>query len=257
MGRLKNGLPYFPLDVVLDTKFELIEAEFGLNGFGVVVKLYQKIYGQGYYIEWTDEVALLFAKKIGLGGGAVSEIVSAAIRRGIFDKNLFEKYHILTSKGVQERYFEAVSRRKQIEVDERYLLVQVAQICPNVNILKANVNINPENVDICQQSKVEKSKVKYRRGRDKPSPRPPTLEEVIAYCQECKSRIDPQRFWNHYQAQGWVMGNGAPMADWKAAVRRWDQTERPGKGSNRSAEIGINSSIDMEKVHEMLHRDSM
>ncbi len=53
------------------------------------------------------------------------------------------------------------------------------------------------------------------------------------------------------------MGNGAPMADWKAAVRRWDQTERPGKGSNRSAEIGINSSIDMEKVHEMLHRDSM
>jgi len=143
LGRLKNGLPYFPLNVVLDTKFELIEAEFGLNGFGVVVKLYQKIYGQGYYIEWTDEVALLFAKKIGLGGGAVSEIVSAAIRRGIFDKNLFEKYHILTSKGVQERYFEAVSRRKQIEVDERYLLVQVAQICPNVNILKANVNIRP------------------------------------------------------------------------------------------------------------------
>ena len=73
MGRLKNGLPYFPLNVVLDTKFELIEAEFGLNGFGVVVKLYQKIYGQGYYIEWTDEVALLFAKKIGLGGGVVSE----------------------------------------------------------------------------------------------------------------------------------------------------------------------------------------
>lgn len=257
MGRLKNGLPYFPLNVVLDIKFELIEAEFGLDGFGVVVKLYQKIYEQGYYIEWTDEVALLFAKKLGLGGGVVSEIVSAAIRRGIFDKNLFEKYHILTSRGVQERYFEAVSRRKQIEVDERYLLVKVAQICPNVNISGANVNRNPENVDNHKQSKVEESKVKHSRERDKPSLRPPTLGEVTTYCQECRSRIDPQRFWNHYQAQGWVMGNGAQMTDWKAAVRRWDKTERSGKGRNPSAETGTGSSIDMEKLHEMLHRDSM
>ena len=61
----KSGLEYFPLDVVLDDKFELIEAEFGLTGFAVIVKLFQKIYGgQGYYCEWTNEVALLFAKRI-------------------------------------------------------------------------------------------------------------------------------------------------------------------------------------------------
>ena len=41
----KSGLEYFPLDVVLDDKFELIEAEFGLTGFAVIVKLFQKIYG--------------------------------------------------------------------------------------------------------------------------------------------------------------------------------------------------------------------
>lgn len=54
---MKSGIDYFPLDVALDEKFELIEAEFGLTGFGVVVKLLQKIYGgQGYYVEWTKEV---------------------------------------------------------------------------------------------------------------------------------------------------------------------------------------------------------
>ena len=37
--KLKNGIEYFPLEVYLDEKFELIEAEFGLTGFGVVVKL--------------------------------------------------------------------------------------------------------------------------------------------------------------------------------------------------------------------------
>ena len=87
---MKNGIPYFPLDCQLDEKIELIEAEFGLTGFAVVVKLLQRIYGgEGYYCEWTNEVALLFSRKIGLGGNVVSEIVSASVRRGIFDRTLF------------------------------------------------------------------------------------------------------------------------------------------------------------------------
>ena len=123
---MASGIPYFPLDTHLDEKFQLIEAEFGITGFGVVVHLLQEIYGgQGYYLEYTTEVALLFARKIGLGGSAVSEIVEASIRRGIFDKDLFKKYHILTSTGIQKRYFTAVIRRKKIEVKKEYLLISL------------------------------------------------------------------------------------------------------------------------------------
>lgn len=53
-----GGVKYFPSDVYLDDKFELIEAEFGLIGFAVVVKLYQKIYSIGYYCEWNDDVVI-------------------------------------------------------------------------------------------------------------------------------------------------------------------------------------------------------
>ena len=156
----KSGIDYFPLDVTLNAKFELIEAEFGLTGFGVVVHLLQEIYGKaGYYIEWTEEVALLFARKVGLGGSVVSEIIEASIRRGMFDKEKYDKYHVLTSKGIQERYFEAVSRRKTLEVDFNILLVDVAQILPNVYISAKNVNIFSKNADIERQSKVEKSRV--------------------------------------------------------------------------------------------------
>lgn len=157
---MKSGIDYFPLDVTLDEKFELIEAEFGLTGFGVVVKLLQRIYGgQGYYIEWTNEVALLFAKRIGVGGSVVSEIVEASIKRGIFDETLYEKYHILTSKGIQIRYFEAVSRRKSVEVKGAYLLVNATDFIKNVNILDGNANIFGKHADISQQSKVKESKV--------------------------------------------------------------------------------------------------
>lgn len=156
----KSGIDYFPLDVTLNAKFELIEAEFGLTGFGVVVHLLQEIYGKaGYYIEWTEEVALLFARKVGLGGSVVSEIVEASIRRGMFDKEKYDKYRVLTSKGIQERYFEAVSRRKTLEVDYNILLVDVARILPNVDIQAKNVNILSKNADISEQSKVEKSRV--------------------------------------------------------------------------------------------------
>lgn len=164
---MKSGIDYFPLDVALDEKFELIEAEFGLTGFGVVVKLLQKIYGgQGYYVEWTNEVALLFAKRVGLGGGVVSEIVEASVKRGVFDKTLYDKYHILTSKGIQKRYFEAVGRRKSVEVEGAYLLVNAADFSKNASITVKNVDIFPKNADISQQSKVEESRVEKSRGKE-------------------------------------------------------------------------------------------
>lgn len=164
----KAGVEYFPLDVENDDKLDLIEAEFGLTGFAVIVKLYQRIYKLGYYCEWNDEVALLFGKRLGTGGKAVSEIVSAAIRRKLFDDEIYRKYGVLTSRGIQKRYFEIVARRKNVEVEQRYLLISRDLIPVNVNIMYAEtpVNVNtmqaetPENAYRSTQSKVKESKVK-------------------------------------------------------------------------------------------------
>lgn len=236
----KSGIDYIPLDVNLDEKWELIEAEFGLTGFGVIVRLLQEIYGKaGYYIEWTTEVALLFARKAGLGGSVVSEIVEAAIRRGMFDREKYDKYRVLTSRGIQKRYFEAVSRRKVLEVDDNILLVNVAQICPNVDIRAKNVNILSENADISKQRTVENSKVKNSRVEESNSAKahtrfaPPSVEQVSAYCRERKNGIDAQRFVDFYASKGWRVGNQA-MKDWKAAVRTWERRERKNDGSGNT-----------------------
>ena len=42
----KEGIDFFPLNCQLDEKIELIEAQYGLKGFAVVVKLFQRIYGE-------------------------------------------------------------------------------------------------------------------------------------------------------------------------------------------------------------------
>ena len=75
--------------------------------------------------------------------------------------------------------------------------------------------------------------IKGGKGKDKPSHTPskqkpfvkPTVDEVRAYCEERKNGINPQRFINYYEANGWVQGKGKPIKDWKAAVRNWEENE--------------------------------
>lgn len=98
----KIGLDYFSLDVSLDDKIELMEAECGLAGFAVLIKLWQKIYAEGYYIDWEEDHAMLFARKINAELSLVNSVITSCLNREIFNKELYEKYRILTSKGIQK-----------------------------------------------------------------------------------------------------------------------------------------------------------
>lgn len=246
---MKDGVDYFPLDVSLDDKWELIEAEFGLKGFAIIVKLYQKIYSLGYYCEWTNEVELLFSHKVGEGRSFVSEIVSASIKRGIFDKKMYDKYHILTSKGIQKRYFEAVSRRKNFQVENTYLLINADEIPENVNINRVNVNINPENVYINSQSKGKESKEKESKYIGTSSRFvPPTLEQVTEYCKQRKNRVDPEKWYDHYSSNGWMVGR-TKMKDWKAAVRTWEKNNFSKKADPENKK----KSYDMDEIRRLIN----
>lgn len=56
----------------------------------------------------------------------------------------------------------------------------------------------------------------------------PTVEEIRAYCLERRNNVDPQRFFDFYEAKGWRIGNQM-MKDWQAAVRTWEgrETSKP------------------------------
>ena len=157
---MKTGLDYFPFDVTMAERFELIEAQFGHKGFVVMVRLWMKIYGgSGYYCEWSGDAALLFSKKIGIPVQDVADIVSAAVKRGLFDRTLFQQAGILTSREIQTCFFEATVRRKCVEVRGEYLLLERGR-------LPKNVYVKDENVDIFEQSKVKESKVKESKVKE-------------------------------------------------------------------------------------------
>lgn len=161
--KVKEGLDYFTLDCNMNDKIKLIEAEFGIKAFAIIVKLYQKIYSErGYYCKWNEDVALLFIASLGGNSGVskslIDVILAASIRRGIFSEELYERYGILTSKRIQEQYFDAVSRREKVEVEKEYLLVKVCKNMVIVSNNSINVDNNDLNVDRNTQSREEKSR---------------------------------------------------------------------------------------------------
>lgn len=160
----KKSLDWFKLDVNMDVDVELLEAEYGLKGFAVFIKLLQLIYGsEGYYCKWSDEVELLFSRKIGEGRNFVSEILSAALKRGLFDNALFERYSILTSKGIQKRYFEITSRRVNAEVEKQYLLIEVDRFFDDADRNSIYADRNSIYADInCTREETDKNKSKSK-----------------------------------------------------------------------------------------------
>lgn len=157
---IKTGLDYFPLDVRNDDKLDLIEAEFGIIGFAIVIKLYRKIYEICYFYEWGEDQLLLFKKMVNVDINLINDVINACFRRNIFNKKMFDNYKILTSTGIQKRFIQAVksSRRSQVILEEKYL-------CKGINdyINSINSELIIVNSDTGTQSKVKNSKVNERK----------------------------------------------------------------------------------------------
>jgi len=103
----KQGLDYFPLDVDTDQddKIQLVEAVHGPVGFAIVIKLLMRIYKEGYYSKWTETEQLLFSRRVNADINVINACINDCVKWNLFDNQLFEKHGILTSIGIQKRFF--------------------------------------------------------------------------------------------------------------------------------------------------------
>ncbi len=160
----KQGLDYFTHDTYLseDPKIEYIEAAHGLTGYAVFIKILEKIYRNGYYLNWSERDSLIFSKKNNIDAKKCQNIISDCLKESLFDKEKYNKYSILTSHGIQARYLKSCERRKNITIFYEFFNVDINWV--KANIKKVNVTIKKLNGDIysviAAESKVKKSKGK-------------------------------------------------------------------------------------------------
>lgn len=132
MGRPpKKGLNYSTWDVnVLETDPDidkLIDSQ-GPAGFFVYFALCQRAYGgEGYYVPFERESASSLARRLGggLSSCQVTGIVDRCLSIGLYDKDLWNRYGVLTSRAIQRRYLEGIQRRTgPIEIVQEYWLLK-------------------------------------------------------------------------------------------------------------------------------------
>lgn len=199
---LKEGLDYFPLDVDIDQddKIAMIEALHGAEGFAVVIKLLMKIYKEGYVYEWTKREQVLFARRVNVDINSVETIVNDCINEGLFNKNLYEQYNVLTSKGIQSRYLEAVKRRKEVSFNAKYFLItdvksivgsnKIDVFTVNDDNLRVNVNINPNSEDVNVNKSTQRKEKESKEKKSKENKEP--VAEIIEYLNSvCNKKFKP------------------------------------------------------------------
>lgn len=155
----KEGLDYFPLNIDMDEEDErvyMMEAKFGEKSFTVLIKLLMTIYRNGYYYPWTEREQIFFSRKKNIDMNYCIQIVDFLLHSGFLCKHLFDKYGLLTSRGIQKRYFSACVRRKQVLIIKELLLIDLAKDI-NVSINSVYVDINSINVSIMSTSSEHKS----------------------------------------------------------------------------------------------------
>ena len=160
---LSRGIEYYPLDVdfLNDIKIRKIMKSCGPNSIAIIILLLGNIYGdEGYFMKWDEDVCFLVADAVGAKEVYVKEVLKKCLQVDLFSSELFEKYKIITSKGIQKRFFEITKRRKRENLIDDYLLVNVTET--GVIVAETPITVAETGVIVSKstQSKVKESKVK-------------------------------------------------------------------------------------------------
>ncbi|BES63677.1 hypothetical protein SANA_01160 [Gottschalkiaceae bacterium SANA] len=133
---LKEGIDYFSLDVFPDEKVGYLEATYGAEGYYFWIKLLQKIFANGYYIKWTKFSVAAMKRATGIDMEKIKEILECCLEADLFSRSLYEGHGVITSRGVQKRFYMAARKRKEVNVIPEYVL--------HDKLMKWYVGNNPE-----------------------------------------------------------------------------------------------------------------
>ena len=195
----KQGLEYFSFDVSFfsDIRIRKLIKYHGIQAVPVYEILLCRIYEGGYYIAWDDDLPFIISEVSDLQEDYINDVISYALSIGLFDQTVYDENKVLTSHGIQERFFDfcSVAKRK-VSSDIPYLLVDLKGksvlsskkdiISEETIVFSEETIVNPEetqtNSEISTQSKVKESK-DNNSLRSSLSPLPPSTTSSARECE--------------------------------------------------------------------------
>lgn len=236
-----------------DDKIYALIAEMGWKGFGLYFFICQQIYqSHGYYIECVLPVtAARLAAKAGAGTSAdlVQSLIACCVRIGLFDKDLNDALHVLTSRGIQRRYANAIRDRKDKTVISEYWLLsdpENEKLCPGLvkvslrgNLSAINSNLSAINGNYAAQRREESigeyitttTTTDWRahvREKVEEGMMAPSRARVFKYMKDELMIDNPatesEKFFAYNELRGWDC-----LPRWKEAAELWASREQDKK----------------------------
>ena len=178
----KDGVDYFPFDVDFfsDSKVKIVRSRYGSDGVEVYIYLLCEIYrDKGYYLQCNEDTDCLIASDLGMSIDKVGQIKAYLLGRSLFDNTLFRSAEVLSSRGIQRRFQQAVKGRavkNPVVVREDLWLLDESETESFIKVRHKNDSPenNPDNSEnndgyskknTTNQSKVNQSKEKDRSPR--------------------------------------------------------------------------------------------
>ena len=155
---IKKGLDYFPMDINIlhNVKIRRALRKYGEKGFMAYIHLLCEIYNNSYFLEIGDNELFEFADVFNLKDEEAEPMIDYLVKIKLFDAEIWEKYHVLTSQEIQNRYFSAKSKSNIDLSSLPYLL--------NAGVISEETRVNLEKMP---QSKGKENKVKERKAEEK------------------------------------------------------------------------------------------
>jgi hypothetical protein len=123
----KQGLDYFSFDIDFFDNNKIDELMEYHSAHGVI--FYQQIlcsiYRKGNVLKWDRMALKLFRKTYGYTPDQVHTYLAVIIKLDLLNRDLYEKYSILTSDSIQERYLYSTKRREKVIYIQEYLLIDL------------------------------------------------------------------------------------------------------------------------------------
>ena len=183
MGRIKQGLDYFPLntDFMHDRVVRRVMKREGDSAFTILLYTLSYLYsGEGYYIHVDDDFYDELSDQLfSTDNDSVRRVLRLFVEYGFFDSSLYERYGILTSADIQRQFLFITKRRSRRHISPDYCLLPDEEtvhstlpdaVAETPDIVTQTLDTVTESPDTATKSTLIKRKEKERKENILPNP---------------------------------------------------------------------------------------
>lgn len=93
------------------------------------------------------------------------------------------------------------------------------------------------------KDRIDKNREKGAKNSKNKDFTPPTLEEIKEFCAQRESPVDPNRFYDFFEAGNWIDTKGNPVKNWKQKLITWERKEKTTNGREPAAGKPVSGTV--------------